>query len=187
MTWEIEAKMKLVDRAVLEQRLVQIGAQHSELVFEVNTFFDTPDGQLKRRDEGLRLRVNEWHEGQSTVVITHKGPCRESPLKVRSETELEVMDSIVAGKLLEQLGYEPKLSFEKHRQRWRIDDCLVELDTIPYLGDYVEVEGASEQIVMEMRSRLDLQDLPLIRASYAALLSDYAREHGIEASAIRFS
>ena len=187
MGWEIEAKMKLVDRAALEQRLVQLGAQRGEQVFETNTFYDTPDRQLKRRDEGLRLRINERREGQSTVIMTHKGPRQQGPLKCRSETELEVSDRGAAGMLLDKLGYQPVLIFEKRRQGWQIDDCFVELDTIPYLGDFVEIEGASEQSIMALRKKLDLQNLPLIRASYSALLCGYAREHGIDSSAIRFT
>ena len=39
------------------------------------------------------------------------------------------------------LGYSRVLSFEKRRESWKLGGCNVELDELPHLGTFVEIEG----------------------------------------------
>ncbi len=148
MGLEIEAKMKLEDPAGLRARLEALGARPAGAVLETNIFFDRPDLSLRQTGQGLRVRVNEDRaSGRRKIVITHKGPKLPGDLKTRQETELEVADADGACRLLEQLGFVQMLRFEKRRQNWLLDDCRVELDEMPLLGHFVEIEGPSEQSV----------------------------------------
>ena len=81
---------------------------------------------------------------------------------------------------LKGLGLVPTLSFEKKRQHWQLDECTIVLDTLPYLGDFIEIEGPSERSVREVRERVGLGDQPMIGPSYIALLMDYRKQHAIE-------
>jgi len=65
--------------------------------------------------------------------------------------------------------------FEKRRHRWRLEDCLVEIDSLPELGDFVEIEGPSESRVYDVRSQLVLDDHPFIQESYASLVVAYLK------------
>ena len=186
MAIEIEAKMRLTDRVAVEDRLQQAGADHEARITEINTFFDTTDDRLKTGDQGLRVRIEYYEDGREIATITHKGPRAHGQLKSRSETEVQVMDARDAANLLGALGYQPVLSFEKRRSRWRLDDCVVELDELPYVGAYCEIEGPSDEAVLNVREKIGLQEAPLIRASYIAMLMSYIRENHLRTRSIRF-
>jgi len=184
---EIEAKMRLSDVAGLEQRLRAAGAELVIDLLEVNTFFDTPTGDLKAADEGLRVRLETSTDGSHVeATITHKGPRAHGRIKTRSENEVIVADANGAAQLLIALGYVSVLSFEKRRRRWKLDGCRVEMDTLPYLGDFVEIEGPSETAVLAVRRKLELDHLPMISASYISMLVTYLSENAIRAEHIGF-
>lgn len=180
MAIEIEAKMRLTDRPAIEAQLVHAGAQFVADLLEVNTFFDTHQHTLKSADRGLRLRVElDTQTGDRCVIITHKGPRAHGKLKSRSETELTVSDEQAATALLGAIGFYPVLSFEKRRTRYKLDGCLVELDRLPYVGDFIEIEGPTDEAVMAVRDKLGLAAQPLVRASYIAMLTNFLSENNI--------
>jgi adenylate cyclase class 2 len=79
------------------------------------------------------------------------------------------------------------LSFEKRRETWKLGGCKVELDELPYLGSFVEVEGPADQEVMTVRDRLGLSDRPIVRSSYIALLMGYMQERGQTRRVVTFA
>ncbi|MEM1213009.1 MAG: class IV adenylate cyclase [Planctomycetota bacterium] len=194
MIIEIEAKMKLGDRDTrdaLVVRLHELDAKPLGQFSESNTFFDTPEGRLKATDQGLRVRVVTPNSGDPVpppphATITHKGPRAHGQLKSRSEHEVNVTDAKDAAELLAILGYAHVLTFEKHRTSYRLGDCVIELDTLPHIGEFVEIEGPSDDDVLAAREQLGLADLPLIKASYIALLSDHAKANDLRTNVIRF-
>lgn len=187
MAVEIEAKMQVDSLAVIQDRLTKLGAQPLGEVLEVNTFFDTDDRSLLAADKGLRLRTNTpLPAGQPTHSLTFKGPRQHGPLKSREEKEVGVDNAKSATALLDALGFHPTLSFEKKRQSWKLDDCQVELDELPYLGVFVEIEGPREESVMKVRESLELSDEPIVKASYVALLTTHLQEVGISTRVVTF-
>lgn len=184
---EIEAKMRLVDTAAMEQKLKSLGGVFEAEVFETNTYFDTDQRQLKSADRGLRIRVEKQADGGCAVRITHKGPRAHGRLKSRSETEVTVTDADDAAALLRALGYVPVLTFEKRRRRWELGGCEVELDELPHLGSFIEIEGSSDEAVLAVREKLGLAETPLVRASYIAMLMSYLHEHELQANTVRFA
>jgi len=178
MAVEIEAKMKVDDLSVVRERLKAAGASPLGEVLEKNLFFDTDDRSLLAADQGLRIRASIDAVGHRENLVTFKGPRQHGPLKRREETEVTVGDFAAAALLLERLGFMRILSFEKRRQSWSFGGCRVELDELPYLGPYVEIEGPKEDTVMRVRETLLLTDRPMVRASYIAMLMTYLQEHG---------
>ncbi len=171
---EIEAKMRLDDMDRLIARLSEVGATRGRDMVELNRYFDTPDGSLRSSDRGLRLRlVREFHDSQSTAIVTYKGPRAEGALKRRTEIEVVVDDADAAAKLLGLLGFVSIRSFEKRRRQWALHRCEVDIDTLPHLGHFVEIEGPSDEAVMSVRQVLGLGSTPLITRSYASMLETY--------------
>lgn len=187
MAIEIEIKIRLHEPEPLLARLAELDAVHDRQFLETNTYFDLPDGRLKTSDQGLRLRVEkDTTTDRVETVMTHKGPRAHGPLKSRSETEVGVSGVHAAGQMLSVLGYRPVLTFEKLRDRFLLDRCRVEIDRVPHLGTFVEIEGETEDEVLAVRAKLGLGDEPLIRASYIAMLATYLREHGDDRTIVRF-
>ncbi|HZK82922.1 MAG TPA: class IV adenylate cyclase [Humisphaera sp.] len=188
MAVEIEAKMAVKDLGAVRARIKECGATRLGAFAEVNTFFDTDDRSLLAADKGLRLRLKRNTEtGEEDHIITYKGPRQPGPLKSREEVELAVEGSAEAIKLLESLGFAKTLSFEKRRESWLLDNCEIELDELPYIGNYVEIEGPDEQTVLRVRKRLNLSDRELIKYGYIAILTGYLQERGMTQRDIKFT
>ena len=185
MAVEIEAKMRLHHPDALINQLESLGATLTHQLSETNSYFDTAEGTLKSTDQGLRTRVEVANAGTPdesiTTTITHKGPRTMGQLKSRVESELDVDNARDAALLLGALGYQHVLSFEKRRIRYKLDGCHVELDELPIIGRFVEIEGESEDAVIAVREKLGLADEPIIRSSYIAMLKTHLQEtHGSE-------
>ncbi|QDU71145.1 class IV adenylate cyclase [Mucisphaera calidilacus] len=184
---EIEAKMKIVDMASIRERLRALGARQTGEFEETNIYFDTEDHTLKAYDQGLRIRISrDCGSDVTTVYITHKGPRSHGGLKRRSETEVHVQSAENAAALLIELGYGPSLTFEKKREYWQLDQTHVMLDTLPLIGPWIEIEGKTEADVIAVREQLELDDAPLIKASYAGMLRTYAIENAMREDVFRF-
>jgi adenylate cyclase class 2 len=108
------------------------------------------------------------------------------PLKSREEIEVEVSDPDAAASLVERLGYLRTLSFEKRRESWELEGCKVELDELPHLGKFVEIEGPDEASVMRVRERLGLASRPIVKSGYISLLMSHLQERGQTTREVRF-
>ena len=73
--------------------------------------------------------------------------------------------------MLEHLGFDMTLSFQKRRESWKFRGCEVSLDELPRLGRFVEIEGPSHKKIMSARRALGLSKLPLIQNGYVSMLS----------------
>lgn len=187
MAVEIEAKMKVPNHAATRQRLVELGAKSVSSQLETNMFFDTEDRSLLTADKGLRLRVNrDATTATEKYVITYKGPRKPGALKSREELELVVDNAAAAEQLLTALGYRRVLQFEKRRESWDLENCHVELDELPHLGVYVEIEGPSEPAVMRVREALGLSKQALLKTSYVAMLLSHLQNTGESGRVVKF-
>lgn len=190
MAVEIEAKMRLHHPDQLIARLEELGATLTHQLSETNSYFDSADGSLKSTDQGLRTRVEVANAGTPdetiTTRITHKGPRAMGQLKSRVESELDVDNARDAALLLGALGYHHVLSFEKRRIRYLLDGCNVELDELPIIGRFIEIEGSSEDAVIAVREKLGLADEPIIRSSYIAMLKTHQQESHSSETMIKF-
>jgi len=186
MGTEIEAKMKVSDFAPLRSKLQSLGAKRLGMELETNNFFDAPDQHLQKEDRGLRIRVAVDEAGKSHCTVTMKGPLQKGPFKTREEIEFTASDPDAVRAIFENLGFGLTLSFQKRRESWSFGGCSVELDDLPFLGKYVEIEGKTEKEIADARNALGLADLSSISSGYIALLSRYLQEHQIPERHIRF-
>jgi predicted adenylyl cyclase CyaB len=187
MPVEIEAKMSVESFDPVRAKLRELGAREAGRHFEVNTFFDTEDRSLLAADEGLRLRVErDVASGAERHVVTYKGPRQMGQLKSREEVEVGVSSREGAARLLEKLGYHRTLSFEKRRESWELDGCRIELDELPHLGRFIEVEGPDEKTVLAVRERIELSHRPIVKSSYIAMLMSHLQERGQSTKTVAF-
>jgi len=171
MCTEIEAKLKVDSHRIVADKLAQLGAEFVAEQLQKDWYFDDSKQTLTKTDRCLRLRrqlVGEFEK----VFLTYKGAREKGRFKRRQEVGIEVNDADLAGKLLLGLGYQKVLFFEKKRRVWRFGGCEVALDHLPVLGDFVEIEGPDEGEIADVQRNLGLSNLPHIRESYAALMTE---------------
>ncbi len=172
---EIEAKIKVEDIASYIPLLKKAGAKLVMQLLQKDSFFDSPARELLQNDSGLRLRKETNLQNNTTrIILCHKGPARVGKYKQRQETELEVSNFGIACQLLQNLGFEAVATVEKHREQWQLGGCWVCLDRVAKLGDFVEVEGPSEEAIATVLGQLDLADREHIQESYVKMLVDIA-------------
>ncbi|BAM02685.1 class IV adenylate cyclase [Phycisphaera mikurensis] len=186
MPIETEAKLPLADPEGLRRRLAALDAPLAAAFTEDNRFFDLPGDRLRGADRALRLRTEtpragSPHAGPPRHVLCHKGPRLPGAggaadgLKRRPEHEIVVADADGAAAFLAALGYAPRFRFEKRRDRHRLGGCVVEIDELPGLGFFVEVEGPDPDAVEATLARLGLRDAPREPRGYLALLIEGGR------------
>jgi adenylate cyclase class 2 len=188
MSLEIEAKFRVDSHDAVRARLEALGAERLGAVKEINHIFDNSEHSLLAADCGLRVRAIEVIDGEpQAATITYKGPRQPGALKVREEIETTVGDAGPARGILRALGFTEAVRFEKRRESWRWGGCEIELDELPHLGCYVEIEGPKETAVTRAQGELGLEAAEPIRASYIALLIDYCRGHGLNTRRVTFA
>lgn len=184
MPLEIEAKFRLADAGALQARLKAAGARRVGKVLEENHFFDRPDGSLRAGDRGLRVRLarslDEPNAAQ-TALLTVKGPKQASELAPREAFDVEVAPADQIVPLIGALGFVHVMMFEKRRETWELDACLVELDELPELGRFAEIEGPSVEAVRGVQAKVGLSDADLEEASYSKMVSKLLKQRGEKA------
>ena len=170
MAKEIEAKIKVDDPVKIATLVCGFGGKSKYIRFETNIFYDTPKAKLDSKGEVLRLRQERYLDGKDSVSMTFKGRRKMGKMKIREEHEFNVSDFDQARLLLTSLGYRESFRFEKRRTSFLLDGCLVEIDTLPYLGHFCEVEGKDEVAIRKILKLLGLQDAKLIVDGYGSLL-----------------
>jgi adenylate cyclase, class 2 len=161
---EIEVKFLVKDLSRLELRIVALGGKLVQArVKETNLRFDTPGKDLSRDHRVLRLRQDKL------VRLTYKGAAQlNHPVSVRREIEVEVSSYDDTLLLLEALGYEAFMLYEKFRTTYSFGDVLVTLDELPY-GHFSEIEGPNAERLQEIAESLWLDWALRSNESYSAL------------------
>ncbi len=187
MGLEIEAKIKVESHDAVRARLTELGAAYVGKARETNRILDDNKKTLRQAGCGLRVRQVEVLDGEpGCSSITYKGPIQRAELKVRSEVNVDISDADSAAAVFEALGFEPFITFQKNRESWRLGDCRVELDELPLLGKFVEIEGPDEQTVSQAKSDLGFASAKNITQSYVKMLSAVCESSGIKSDFIRF-
>jgi adenylate cyclase class 2 len=148
MEIEYEATFTDVDKDEMRQKLTQVGAElKREECLQKRTVFNLPKaneikgGWLRVRDEGDKITMS------LKIVDGEK-------IEDQKEVCLTIDDYAAAESLLATLGCEWCAYQETKRELWLLDGVEVTIDTWPFLEPFVEVEGASEEVVRVVSQKL---------------------------------
>ena len=212
--YEVEIKLAVTDAAGLRRRLLRLRAREvSPRVFEQNALYDTPNGNLARRGELIRLRtevpapkatrLSRAGRGRKSsssplrAVLTYKGPMQRADkraaslgkrFKVRREHEVAVENGEQMRLILEALGLRPLFRYEKYRTTYRlprVGGIKIDLDETP-IGTFLELEGSPAGID-RAAAILGYSLSEYILQSYGALYIRDCRKRGLEPKDMLFS
>ncbi|MBN1322945.1 MAG: class IV adenylate cyclase [Methanotrichaceae archaeon] len=131
---EVEVKAKAPEGA--EEMIASLGAIFLGVEHHHDLYFSSPERDMAKRDEALRLRIKE-----SGSFLTFKGPRLERETKSRREITLEVDDAIAAEEMLEAIGFSKAAEVRKSRAKYRLGHVTIALDDVEGLGSFIEVEA----------------------------------------------
>jgi len=169
---EVELKFKVDNPEEFVRRLKKLGAKKVDDGLEENIKFTDSAGRIEKNDELLRLRS---YAGRAD--ITHKRMMPSTKFKQREEVVVNI-DSFGKGRaLLERLGFRAKGRYEKKRQTWELGDVGITLDTMPHMGNFMEIEG-TEDGIKQTAEKLGLHMKDGITKDYGMLFGEYCRKTG---------
>ena len=188
---ELEAKLKVASLSPVRRALRAAGAEHIETVLQTDLYFDTPGAELRRSDCALRIRRCRHLRGKGKgesggACVTFKGsraPHRR--IKVRREVQTHVEDGDALAEVFGACGLKPVMKVQKRRASYRLGRCRIELDELPLIGCFVEVEGPSERAIAAARRKLSLEGRPILRP-YVELLAEHCRKNRLPCREIVF-
>ena len=168
---EIEVKFYVLSLQEIEQKILELGGTLlQERCFESNLRFDTADGRLRNLRHVLRLRKDTEN------ILTFKGAAEAGkPVSIRQEIEVLVDDFDTARTLLEGLGFEVVMAYEKYRTTYSLLDTLVVLDELPY-GNFIEIEGPDGSSIQKVARNLNLNWKARVMTSYTYLYEALKKE-----------
>jgi len=177
---EIEAKIRVDSLTPVRNRLASLDARFVGRYLETNRILDRRDGSLRLGGSGLRVRSIETLEGSpAPATLTFKGPRQGGEFKTRQELECSVDQADTAEAILNAIGFETVVRYQKRRERWMWSHCHVELDEAPLIGTFVEIEGPTEQSIRIVRPQLGLDNATLESRSYVRMLVEQCTAAGL--------
>ena len=178
---EIEVKYYIADLPALEAKLKRLNAHLVQpRTHEVNLRFDTADEVLKSSFKVLRLRQDK------AARLTYKGPSQyQEGARLRQEIEFEVSDFAAARRLLEALGYQVSMMYEKYRAAYELDGVEITLDEMPY-GNFAELEGPDTKSLRIVNEKLGLDWETRAAESYTTLFDRLRETMGLAFSDLSF-
>ncbi|MFW6384597.1 MAG: class IV adenylate cyclase [Halodesulfurarchaeum sp.] len=175
--YEVEVKVR-AEHGPVREALGDQGAERTDVVDQIDTYFDAPHRDFSATDEALRIREERPLDRPPTFSLAYKGPKVDAESKTRREVEIDLPEPHRMSDVLESLGFSPVATVEKERERYALGACTVTLDTVDGLGTFVEAEAKSSQDSMErtrnevfdVLRKLDLDPSNQLRTSYLELL-----------------
>lgn len=147
MKTEFEAKVLEIDVDDIKKKLEKLCPKEHEMFFK-RWVFDIDSDKF----EWIRLRSNGTKN-----TITYK--CRHGKgISDTEELEIEVSDFDEAFAILSKLNFKKKFYQESRRIQFLLDDLEINIDTWPRIPTYLEIEGPSEERVLQGLAMIGLEE-----------------------------
>jgi adenylate cyclase class 2 len=178
---EIETKILEVVVEETKQKLKSLGAkeiQNTRLIID----WYGPKGLTHEGDDPWYLRIRTTSDGKNEVswksLPKITGNTRHS-----DEVNFNVSDTMLAGKLFENINIENYAHQEKNRISFVLKDWNFDLDQYPGMPAYLEIEGKSHEHVQEAIKLLNLENHRSIGEGERILIKN---EYGLNWFNMRF-
>ncbi|MCP3919523.1 MAG: class IV adenylate cyclase [bacterium] len=157
----IEIKSVLRDRTAMERRLEEVGAEHTVVLRQRDTFYAVPTGWLKLREIA----------GEPAELISYERPTDSAQARASAYSR-QVLEDVEGWKALLGRVLPVDVVVQKERTLWMLDHTRIHLDRVEDLGDYIELETAVGEIGEEdARAECDrvIELLALDRGEFLSL------------------
>ncbi len=147
-TKEIECRFLEINKDALVKKLLELGAKdEGEKTLEETIIYD-PELAWKAKGRFIRIRRNG-----DDIRLTYKNHA-EHLVGGTTEIEFVIDDHKKAEALFESIGFVSYRHQQKKRHTFRLNDVTVDIDTWPRIPTYVELEGESEEALMDAARKL---------------------------------
>ena len=150
---EIELKFLNIDVENTKEKLTELNAK---IVYDeiIESFPFLADGFDWRDSNKKFLRIRKIND--DNIIMTYKSPARKSNMTSKEEIEIKVDNYKNAISILEHLGFKKWKKLTKHRIHYELWDIHFELDTVNNIPTYLEIETQSENAMLDICNKLEL-------------------------------
>ena len=178
---EVEVKLPVEDLNEIKRNLVKIGFEESSCIEERDTYFDNQQGDIRAKDEALRVReTKDYRTGKIRAQINFKGKRLDAGTMTREELETGVENGEISRKILQAIGYIPVApEVIKERIMLRRESVTACLDNVRGLGEFLQLEiladskkqkDAALGQIENILNNLGYQISDTVRTSYLSML-----------------
>ena len=165
MPTNLELKIRVISHQALKKILEQIGAQNKGILNQKDVYYSVPNGLLKLRIENLNESLIFYNRNENDKN-------RWSDFEVLKFTHGK------GEKFFSNL-FDVEVIVKKKRELFYYDDTRIHLDTVKFLGKFLELETLVINGKVDAKNRfskiislLKLDESKQIRKSYRDLLID---------------
>jgi len=176
MSTEIEVKILEIDPLSLIAKIESFGGKCLGDWLIYTTIYDFPDRKLLSKGGYVRIR-NEgpvWH-------CTYKSKITQDSAKKMLELDMQVNDPEIADQILKALGLQEVLFFEKRRRHYVSGPIIFDIDQLPGIPPFLEIEAPSQEEVEAGMEILKIDRKKALSIGPKELLAHY----GIDIDKIR--
>ena len=137
---EIEVKILEIDVDAIRKTLLNLGAKKvldDELSYVI---LDDEKENLFKEKKLLRVR-----KSKDSAHLCFKSKAKKGKLRQAEETEVKVSNYEDTIKILKELGFVARHEGKKHRESYSLGNVRYELDTMPGIPTFLEIEADNEE------------------------------------------
>ncbi len=177
---EIEAKVLEINK---EEIITKLESLHAKKIlnnaFIEDCLFDFANNDIKKKKELLRVRkIN-----QDCYLTYKKNLIMTNISKTEDEFETKVKDAETIKTILMHLGFKITQMRQKYRTSYMLEDTRIEIDSLPDIPTYIELESPSEEKIKQTLQKLNI---PLEKA-LPITGGDVIRKYGKDPKNLLFS
>ncbi len=151
---EIETKILEVDVNKIKEKMLGLGAEKTQDTRLSVDWFKAPEHEEGKYPWFLRIRTDSGGNSE----VTWKGKREHLGVSsTKKEINLQVADRDACTELFREIGLELYGHQEKDRISWKYKNWRFDLDTYPKMPTYLEIEGESEEDIVEAIKLLELE------------------------------
>ncbi len=146
---EIEVKILEIDVTAVRQKISDLGAKKildDELSYVI---LDDKKHSLFKEKKLLRVR-----KSKSEAHLCFKNKAKKGKLREAEETEVKVDNYEDTIKIFKKLGFVTRHKGKKHRESYKLGKVKYELDTMPGIPTYLEIESDNEKDLIKGVERI---------------------------------
>lgn len=174
MTKELEVKVLNIDKELIQEKLVKLGAKLIKIELQTNIIFMDIDKDIEGVGKGyLRLRQSKnTLDSSEQTILTFKTNISQDGFRENQEIETVVENKDNMIKILSRLNINIKHIGEKQRIRYEFQGIKFDIDTWDketYPQTYMEIEFQDPKDIKKALKLLDLKEEDLTTESLSEL------------------
>ncbi len=150
MKTEYEIRILDVNKEEMIKKLEKLGATLKGEFEQKRYVYDLKPVE---KDKWIRLRTNG-----NVTTLTYKNIVSNT-IDGTKEVEFEVEDFNKANEFLERIGFKNRSYQENERIQYILSNVEIDIDSWPMIPTYMEIEGKSEEEIINMKKVLDIDEI----------------------------